>query len=192
MRWNVVWCVTIGLVSTLACAPGAESGPGKDADGASSAEAPAPVILDHPFSAEQIRGEWADGLVIEIRRWTPTAEAFERWTVVRADADGVDIESVVIDRNGQPLGEPSTQTSTWVQLRDHASFPADRATREKASRETPLGTLDGWLYTVGDPAGGVVSEFFFAESLPGAPVFVHVRRDGEIIEIFEQIERSNR
>lgn len=55
--------------------------------------------------------------------------------------------------------------------------------------ETPLGELEGWLYTVSDPTTGTVTEFFFADGLPGAPVFVHVLKDGEIVEIFEQIER---
>jgi hypothetical protein len=40
-----------------------------------------------------------------------------------------------------------------------------------------------------DPSGGAVTEFFFAEALPGAPVFVHVFSDGEVVEIFEQVER---
>jgi hypothetical protein len=44
---------------------------------------------------------------------------------------------------------------------------------------------------VTDPATGAVSELFFAEPLPGAPLFVHVFRDSELVEIFEQVERRH-
>jgi hypothetical protein len=150
---------------------------------------PVATLLDHPFSAEQIRDEWVEGFRLKVRRWTAGAEAFEEWTVVRADGETVDIEAVVRDADGTEVAEPSIRTSTWVQLRDHASFPADRATREPATRETPLGELEGWLYTVGEPSGEVVTEFFFAEDHPGAPVTVHVVKNGELVEVFEQIER---
>lgn len=151
---------------------------------------PVDILLDHPFSAEQIRDEWVEGFRLKIRHWTPEAEVFEEWTVVNADDQGVDIETIVFDREGVVVSESSTQRSTWVRLRDHASFPSDRATREVATRDTSLGELDGWLYIVGDPTGKSVTEFFFAESLPGAPVTMQTTSDGEVVEIFEQIERT--
>ncbi len=150
---------------------------------------PVPSLLDRPFTAEQIRDEWIEGFQLRIRQWTPETEVLEVWTVVRVDADTVDIESKAEGADHGVTSESRVETSSWVQLRDHASFPADRATREMVSRETPLGELRGWLYTVTDPKSGVVTEFFFAEELPGAPVFVHVLREGEVVEIFEQIGR---
>jgi hypothetical protein len=184
--------VTAAVMCVLGC--------GVDADGTTAPAAePVPVaadaepgILEHPFTADQISEEWTEGLEITIRRWTPDAEVFELWKVVRDDDDGVDIESAVLDRDSARVGETATHRSGWVELRDHASFPADRATREWVTRETALGELEGWLYTVSDPETPRVSEFFFAESLPGAPVFVHVLVDGEVVEIFEQIERNRR
>jgi hypothetical protein len=41
--------------------------------------------------------------------------------------------------------------------------------------------LQGWFYTVGDSNG---------DTMPGAPVFVHVVNNGEVVEVFEQVERS--
>ena len=182
--------LVLALGALLSCGTGAAPEPVEPTAGPSEEEAAAPAILERPFSAEQIRDEWIEGFTVTIRRWTPEAEVFERWVVIAADADGVDIESTVTDADGTLLSEPTVQHSSWVDLRDHASFPADRATREAVVRETPLGELHGWLYTVTDPASGVVTEFFFADDLPGAPVFVHVLRDGEVVEIFEQVERS--
>lgn len=152
-------------------------------------DAARPGFLTPPFTAEQIRGEWVEGLELTIRRWAADAEALESWRVVQADADGVDIESTVRDGDGNVIRPTAVRHSTWTELRDHASFPADRATRERVTRDTALGDLDGWLYTVSDPDSGTISEFFFAVSLPGAPVYVHVFRDGELVEIFEQVDR---
>jgi hypothetical protein len=187
-RMTVITFVMAAMLA-VACGVGSEPEAAAVAEGTPKEVDPLPALLDRPFTADQIRDEWIEGFEIRVRRWTPTAEAFEVWTVVGADSDGVEIESKTMDEAGVTVGEAHVQTSTWVQLRDHESFPVDRATRESVSRETPLGELQGWLYTVSDPSGGSVTEFFFAEILPGAPVFVHVRSDGEIVEIFEQVER---
>lgn len=181
--------VVVFAMLALACGPGSEPEAEVTAEGGAKDTDPLPAVLDPPFTADQIRDEWIEGFRLRVRRWTPTAELFEVWTVLRSDADGVDIESKAMDPSGALVGESRVQESTWVELRDHASFPADRAVRELVSRETPLGEFQGWLYTVSDPAGGAVTEFFFVETMPGAPVFVHVLSEGEVVEIFEQVER---
>lgn len=148
-----------------------------------------PTILRRPFTAEQIRDEWIPGFTVKIRRSSPEGETVERWTVVAADADGVDIEYVPLDADGNAAGESHARRSGWIELRDHASFQADRSTREATTRTTPLGELRGWLYTVRDEQVGTVTEFFFAESLPGAPVEMRVLKDGEPIMDLLQLER---
>jgi len=110
--------------------------------------------------------------------------------VIASDENGADLESVAIDGEGNEIGEPRVQSSTWTELRDHASFPASLSHREAVARETPLGRLDGWLYTMEDPDAGTVSEFFFANSLPGAPVDYRVTRDGELVSRMQQITRQ--
>ena len=107
-----------------------------------------------------------------------------------AEQEGVEIEYVTVDPEGNASGEPRTARSGWVELRDHASFPAANATRETAVRPTPLGMLDGWLYTVRDEAGGTTSEFFFADSLPGAPLQLRQTRGDELVMELEQVARS--
>lgn len=193
MKRLILILVCVGSTVALGCGASPEPATAESVETAAEIPreaGPIPSLLDRPFTAEQIRDEWIEGFQLRIRQWTPKAEVLEVWTVVRADADTVDIESKAEGADDGAAGEGLVQTSSWVQLRDHASFPADRATREMVSRETTLGELTGWLYTVTDPKSGVVTEFFFAEELPGAPVFVHVLKEGELVEIFEQIERS--
>jgi hypothetical protein len=145
--------------------------------------------LPTPFTAEQIRDEWIEGFQLVMRRQDADGEHLERWRVVEWDSEGVSIESVSIDGLGELITEPTVQRSGWTELRDHASFPADRTTRNRESRQTLLGDFDGWLYTVEDSEQGTMSRFFFADSLPGAPVHFDVVKDGSVLMELEQMER---
>ncbi len=151
---------------------------------------PAGEALPTPFTAEQIRGGFAAGQVVDVRTWSPAGEAFQRWHVLEATAEACTMESVAIDGDGRPAGEPTASTTSWTELRDHARFPADRATRERCWRETALGTLEGWRYTVEGPDGSTTT-FFFADAYPGAPVWMRTLADGEPVFLMEQIRRES-
>ncbi|MEJ2581484.1 MAG: hypothetical protein P8127_07595 [Acidobacteriota bacterium] len=142
-----------------------------------------PTILKRPFTAEEIRDEWIPGLRILMRRTTPEGTQLERWTVMAADNEGAEIEYAMIADDASVDGEPQVKRSTWVELRDHASFPAARSSRDWVSRSTPLGDFEGWLYRVEDPEAAAVQEYFFVPDLPGAPVQMRIL-EGEIT-VFE-------
>jgi hypothetical protein len=148
-----------------------------------------PSILRRPFTAEQIRDEWIKGFSIDMARRTPEGMHVERWTVVAADAEGVEIRYAALDAEGKPAAEGIVERSTWVELRDHASFPADSSTVETVTRDTALGPLEGWHYTVRDEAAGTVTDFFFASSLPGAPVQMQTRLNGQVVLEIAQVAR---
>ncbi|MCU0305054.1 MAG: hypothetical protein MUC56_13465 [Thermoanaerobaculales bacterium] len=183
--------VLAAVLGGLGC--GGAGDPAAVGDGATAAPVgatPAPELLEPPFTSEEIRSAWVEGLYLTIRRRFDGIDVFERWQVVAADEHGATIESVVVDPAGIPISEPMRQTSSWDELRDHASFPRDRAAREEVTRETALGAYEGWLYTVTDPETGARTEFFFARALPGAPLTMKVLRDGEVALDFEQLERG--
>jgi hypothetical protein len=146
-------------------------------------------LIERPFTAEQIHDEWVPGLRLLIRRGAPENQVTERWTVVAADDDGVDIEYATLDENRNVVGEPRVQRSTWVELRDHASFPAAYATREWVARATKLGDFEGWLYRVKDVDTGTMTEFFFVPELPGAPVQMSTVNGNTTIFELEQVAR---
>jgi hypothetical protein len=83
------------------------------------------------------------------------------------------------------------ERTAWTELRDHASFPVDRATRHEATRDTALGTFEGWVYEVDDPDAGTHSELFFATALPGAPLEVRMTRGDEVLLDMRQTARSS-
>lgn len=192
MMRNVVLMLAIALVALAGCRPtdprSANASPGEPAS-APALDPQDPTILRRPFTADQIRAAWTPGLSLTLRRTTPEDEIFERWTVVGADAEAAEIEYATVDADGHVTGEPRVERSTWNELRDHATFPAAHSTMEETVRDTDLGMLDGWLYVVRDEQAGTVTEFFFARSLPGAPVQMRVSRDGAPVLELAQIER---
>lgn len=149
-----------------------------------------PTLLRRPFTPEEIRDEWQAGLTITFLMKFPSREESQRWTVKSADEEGCEIEFAVLDENGEVVGEPNVQRSTWVELRDHANFKAESATFRNQTRLTELGELEGWFYEVRGDEVGIVNEYFFAKSLPGAPVHMRVLKDGEIISEMIQKERQ--
>lgn len=148
-----------------------------------------PELLPTPFTPEQIRDEWIEGLTLVMETTTPDGTTRERWTVVAADADGADIEFTPLDAEGAPAGEPKIERSAWTALRDHAKYPTDVASREQVTRDTALGQLEGWLYRIQNEGGGE-TEVFFARELPGAPLEMIIARDGNVAMSVTQVERQ--
>jgi hypothetical protein len=175
------------LLLALGCG-GAES-PGEQVDAVVDLDPDDPSILMRPFSAEEIRDEWVPGFRLLMRRTFPEETRIERWTVVSADDEGVEIEYATISDDGSVEGEPSIARSGWVELRDHASFPAAHSTREWVSRSTVLGDFEGWLYRVAEPGAAVVNEFFFVPTLPGAPVQMRILEGDATVFELEQTAR---
>lgn len=145
-------------------------------------------FLPTPYSAEEIRDAWQEGRRVTMRMETPSGVTVVRTTVVGWSPEAATVAEMTLDAGGEPLSDPEVTESRWEELRDHARFPADRATRGREHRETPLGELDGWLYRVEDPDGGV-SEFFFADAYPGPPV-AFGRSEGDATT-FEAVQTEN-
>jgi len=189
--------IVILFLMTLGCGRGeeptdnAETGDAIDAAATTASpvelEPDDPSLLRRPFTADEIRDEWVEGFRLLIRRTTPAAVKIERWTVISADDEGAEIEYATLDEDNN-VADSGVLGTTWVELRDHASFPAATATREWVTRATGLGTYDGWLYRVaGD--GGAVEEYFFVPSLPGAPVQMKIVNGDHTVFELEQMAR---
>jgi hypothetical protein len=189
------------ILTLLALGCGGETPVDEAAHGVSGVESPPsgpvgvdldpddPTILVRPFTAEQIRDEWVPGFRILIRRTFPEETRVERWTVIAADDEGADIEYATVDDEGMVVGTPTTARSIWVELHDHASFPAASSTREWVSRSTKLGVYEGWLYRVAKDGADMVQEFFFVPELPGAPLQMRILEGGTVVFELEQTAR---
>lgn len=142
-------------------------------------------ILPHPFTAEQIRDAMPAGLVVELLNTTPGGDQRQRWTVQSADEEGM----TMLYSNLTGEGE-LTQSSTWVELRNHATFSVETAKRERTTQTTELGELEGWLYTIEDPTAGAVTEMFFADDYPGAPVQMTTQQGETVVMSMKQLSRQ--
>ncbi len=169
--------IVVLFLMTLGCGggedPSGDREPCGDLEGSATTASPVelepddPSLLRRPFTADEIRDEWVEGFRLLIRRTTPAAVKVERWTVISADDEGAEIEYATLDENNN-VSKSAVQGTTWVELRDHASFPAATATREWVTRSTGLGTYDGWLYRVTGGDGAVQSKS--TSSSPRCPV----------------------
>jgi len=199
MKISLIPATLILVAITLGCG---ERAPGADDAREAADSAPAtgstvtievdpddPTLIMRPFTADQIRAEWVPGLRLLMRRSSPEETRVERWTVVAADDDGADIEYATIADDGSVIGEPAVERSSWVELRDHASFPAAESTREWVTRSTQLGEFEGWLYRVNEEGAATTQEFFFVPELPGAPVVMRILKGDTTVFELEQTAR---
>jgi hypothetical protein len=138
-----------------------------------------PDHLPTPFSADEIRVGCPAGRTIRIREETPgEAPAFRRIRFTRVDLELAVHELQATDPDGEPIGEPSSGSSTWLDLQRHASQPAAATTVEEVALTLPFGELACWLYTVRAPDAEL--RFWFAKALPGMPVQIEEWVDGAL------------
>jgi hypothetical protein len=121
-----------------------------------------------PYTAEEIRDEWVQGFWLDTRVETPEGVKTHRTEVIKWSTEGA-----VLRERPTEVGEETPEESTpinvtWEQLRSHALFDKATTERRRETRQTPLGTLEGWLFIRTTSEG--TAELFFAEGLPGPPV----------------------
>ena len=122
-----------------------------------------------PFTAAEIREGFLPGRIVR----SLVVEGDEAPIVrvrhnLTADAEGGVYEFWTETPDGRRIGKREQARSTWLELQEHASMPADSTTIEAIEIEVPMGRYDGLRYTRTD--GDTIDTFWFATSLPGAPV----------------------
>lgn len=148
-----------------------------------------PDHLPTPFSADQIRDASEIGRQVRVRdEVLGESPTFRQITVVAADAAEGTREVVAIDASGELIGPPTLGASTWLELQEHASKPADRTVVTVEDLELTWGTERCWLYVVLD--GADETRFWFARSMPGMPVRVEAWTNGVMTERSEVINVS--
>ncbi|WP_426625634.1 hypothetical protein ACPPVW_06135 [Leifsonia sp. McL0607] len=125
-----------------------------------------------PFTAAEIRAGCPVGRVSIVR--TPDGLGSIRFA--SDDEEGAWIEDTPLDENGEAAGPVERERSTWLELQEHAAFPAQSATIDSAELTGPLGTLPCLRYAV--RRGEAVLVFWFATDLPGMPIRVERTEGG--------------
>ena len=126
-------------------------------------------VLAAPFTWEQIRAATKSGRTYRYRVEMPGKPARERLlTFTKVDDDGCEIFT--------GSGEPKRKG--WVSLQKDEEFPKERSKTYEESIKIPGGKFDCVVYEVRGK-DGEVSTYYFAKSLPGAPVLFWSEVDGK-------------
>jgi hypothetical protein len=164
-----------------------------DRPGAAPADQ-ATTTLPTPFTLAQMKAGWVPGVKVRFRmEVTGEPTTLHDWEVLSApDADRVETAVTVhTEDGGTTLGPTNARVLSYEELRQHASFPSDRATMEQALVQGPAGPLPGRRYKVrsaDDPLQVVTFEF--ADSLPGPPVLMQTQKGDDIIQSMHMVARS--
>jgi hypothetical protein len=152
----------------------------QDAKAAAAKEPPAPepkapretkggAVFPAPFSWEEIRAATKSGRTYRYRveaRGKPTKERV--LTFVKVDADGCEIFA----------GGESPKRKGWPSLQKDSEFPKERVQAREETVKLPGGKFDCMVYEVSGNDGEVTT-YYFAKTLPGAPVLFYTDVDGK-------------
>jgi hypothetical protein len=138
-----------------------------------------PDHLPTPFSADEIRAGCQPGRTVRSLVIEPGKDPVIGVTrFVAADPEGGEQETWRETLEGQPLSEPVRRRSTWLELQEHASFPAATTERLEGEMDIPAGRFACLRYSHRE--GDQVRTFWFARSAPGMPLRFE-EREGETI-----------
>lgn len=154
----------------------------KGAGGGSSSEAkvaPKGPVAPAPFSWEEIRAATKSGRTYRYKVEVPGKPPKERTlTFTKVDDDGAEI---IAGSSAKRLG--------WPALQKHAEFPKDRTTNREETVKLPAGKFDCMVYEV-KGEDGEVSTYYFARTLPGAPVLFYVEQDGKRVKTTTLVQHT--
>lgn len=143
-----------------------------------------------PFSGEQIRDASPPGTRVAFRVEQEGEDpVIERWEFVSVgQVDGTRRRWTQLP-DGTVIDGPAEETSTWLSLQAHASYRADTTTLTAGVVEIPMGSFEGWIYTIRNDDGSVTTASF-AHDFPGPPVLMETVRKGEVVFRMTLIERT--
>jgi hypothetical protein len=139
-----------------------------------------PDDLPTPFSAAEIRDASRPGRTQRFRVERSDTDPVIRVTrYVGGDAQAAEQESWLESSAGAVLGEREVSRPTWLELQEHASFPAATTVRVDEELTVPAGTFACLRYDRTDDDG--TWRFWFARDLPGHPVRLEHEADGRVV-----------
>jgi hypothetical protein len=129
-------------------------------------------VYPAPFTWEEIRAATRSGRTYRYRVEIPGKPPRERVvTFVKVDDDGCEVFAG--GENPKRLG--------WPTLQKHTEFPQDRVTTREDTVKLPSGKFDCMVYEVRGNDGEVTT-YYFARTLPGAPVLFYTEQDGKRVK----------
>ena len=143
--------------------------------------------LPTPFTANEIRAANPVGSTIRMRIERAGADPVINVSrYLSADESGAVRESWDETPTGERIGEPEQSRETWLDLQEHASFPAAETRVDDDVIELPIGRLVCRRYT--QTTSDSVRTFWFALDLPGQPVRWEIRAGSQLVMAVTVVE----
>lgn len=160
--------------------PSSKAAPAATVASTAPAAAPAAEKAPAPFTTDQLRSGCPVGRRI-VYKIEEEGKPVTRRTLefLKSDANTAEIRATTSDASGKELNA-ATNTATWAELRSHGEFDKDRVEVKHRTVSLPVGTLEASVYKVTE-LDGTVTTYYFADTLPGPPVFLYVEKDGKRI-----------
>lgn len=134
-----------------------------------------------PFSAEQIRSASPAGTVVTYRIEPPGEEPYlDRWEFLGGDETTGRRRRWTESMDGTALEAAREMESAWVDLQRHASYPAATTRLMTGTASTDAGEFECWVYVLAND-DGTITTASFARDMPGPPVLMETRREGELL-----------
>ncbi|UOQ87649.1 hypothetical protein MUN74_10015 [Agromyces endophyticus] len=131
-----------------------------------------PGLLPTPFTADEIRAASGTGKTIRLVVDLPDGTSFERVNrFTDLDDEGATLSQWRLGVDGGVDGPVTSERVTWLELQEHAAFPAEHTTRETEVLDLAFGRVECLRYEVRhEPEHPGVARFWFALEHPGMPV----------------------
>lgn len=176
----------LALLSCVSCSPPppppatAKSEPAPAPAPTAAPAAPAVEMAPAPYTAAQIRDGSPTGRRIVYKVEEPDKPAKKHvMEFIKSDAAGAEVRSFDTDEKGAPI-DLKTMRATWEELRSHGEFPKDKVEIKHRTVSIPIGTLECQVYKVaGDGKEADTVTYYFADTMPGPPVFFYAEKGGK-------------
>lgn len=145
--------------------------------------------LPTPFTADEIRAANPVGATILLRiERAGSQPTIHVSRYVSADEREAVRESWDETPDGERIGQAEQSRETWLELQEHASFPAAETRIDEEVIDLPIGRVDCLRYT--QTTDDSVRTFWFARDVPGQPVRWEIRAGGQLVMSVEAVALS--
>lgn len=143
-----------------------------------------------PYTAAQIKDATKVGRKYTFKVEVPDEPAqLQVMEFTAVTAEGATLKQTTLNEDKTPAGEAIEDQVTWADLESHGHFPKDATRLTEEELTVPAGTFPCKVYRVTEAE--IVNTYWFAKTLPGAPIKVEAREGDKVVFTMTLTEHVN-
>lgn len=143
-----------------------------------------------PYTAAQIKDATKVGRKYTFKIEVPGEPAqLQVMEFTAITAEGATLKQSTLNEDKTPAGEVIEDQVTWNDLESHAHFPKDATRVTEEELTVPAGKFPCMVYRVTEAE--IINTYWFAKSLPGAPIKVEAREGDKVVFTMTLTEHVN-